>query len=248
MRFLGKTEDRKDRRGESGRERAEGSQSERLVTVRQPSSVATEAYRTLRTNLIYAQADEPPRVIVVTSPGPGEGKSTTCCNLGVVMTQAGKRTLIIDCDFRKPVVHTFFELRNLHGIVDVLVGERSLQEVWHEPLEGLKAVTVGPLPLNPAEVLGSRRFSEFVAGVREDFDYVLLDASPVGLVSDPAIIATQGDGVLLVLDAQRTRKVAVRQSVRSLNAVGANIIGTVMNNVRLTKSAYHYYQDYYIYK
>jgi receptor protein-tyrosine kinase len=185
---------------------------------------------------------------VITSPGPSEGKSTTCSNLGIVLTQAAKRTLIIDCDFRKPVVHKFFGMRNLHGIVDVLVGERSLQDVWHEPIEGLKVIPVGPIPLHPAEILGSRRFSELIAEVRTEFDYVLLDASPVGLVSDPAIIATQGDGVLLVLDAQKTRKGAVRQSVRSLNAVGANIIGTVMNNFRLAKGSYYYYQDYYIYK
>ena len=242
--FLNRTKGRKERRGE----RAEESYSSRLITARDPNSIATEAYRTLRTNLIYAQADEPPRVIVLTSPGPGEGKSTTCCNLGVMLTQAAKRTLIVDCDFRKPVVHKFFELRNLHGVVDVLVGERSLQEVWHEPIEGLKVVTVGPIPVHPAEVLGSQRFSEFLASVRREFDYVLLDASPVGLVSDPAIIATQGDGVLIVVDAQKTRKGAVRRSVRSLNSVGANVIGTVMNNVTLGKGSYYYYQDNYLYE
>jgi capsular exopolysaccharide synthesis family protein len=213
--------------------------SGRLVTALDPGSAASEAYRGLRTNLLYALVDNPPKVIVLTSFGPGEGKSTTCANLGVMLAQAAKSTLILDCDFRKPVIHKFFELRNVHGVVDVLVGESSLQEVWEEPQEGLKVVPVGPIPLKPAEMAGSQRFSELLASVRKEFDYVLIDASPVGLVSDPAIIATQGDGVLLVLDAQNTRKSAVRQAKRSLEAVGANILGTVMNNVKVSKETYY---------
>jgi capsular exopolysaccharide synthesis family protein len=152
--------------------------------------------------------------------------------------------LILDCDFRKPVIHKFFGLRNMHGITDVLVGERPLQEVWNEPIEGLKVVPVGPIPPNPAEVLGSKRFSTFLANVREEFDCVLIDASPIGLVSDPVILATQADGVLLVLDAQNTRKASIRQAVRSLTAVGANVMGTVMNNVKVSKSDPYYDYGY----
>jgi len=214
----------------------------RLVTVLDPTSVAAEAYRTLRTNLLYsAFVDERAKVIVVTSHGPGEGKSTTCANLGVVLAQAGKNVLILDCDFRKPIIHRFFGLRNLVGVVDVLAGERKLQDVGAEPVKGLRVMPVGHVPPNPTEVLGSPRFSELLATLREEFDYVLIDAPPVGLVSDPAILATQGDGVLLVADAQNTRKGAVRQSVRSLQVVGANILGTVMNNVKASKDSYYSY-------
>jgi capsular exopolysaccharide synthesis family protein len=214
----------------------------RLVTVLDPTSAAAEAYRTLRTNLLYGTfVDEPAKVIVLTSPGPGEGKSTTCANLGVVLAQADKDTLILDCDFRKPVIHRFFGFRNLHGLVDVLVGERKLQESWKEPVEGLKVVTVGTIPPNPTELLGTRRVSELLASLRQEFDYVLVDAPPVGLVSDPAILATQGDGVLLVSDAQNTRKGSVRQAMRSLEAVGANVFGTVMNNVKASKGGYYHY-------
>lgn len=214
--------------------------SDRLVTTLDPMGVAAESYRTLRTNLLYALVDDPPKVIVLTSPNPKEGKSTTCANLGVVLAQADKRTLIVDCDLRKPIVHRVFGLRNLRGIVDVLVGQRTLEEVWQEPHPGLKVVPVGPLPPNPAELLGSRRFAEFLANVRESFDYVLIDAPPVGLVSDPAILASQGDGVLLVLDAQNTRKGAVRESMRGLEAVGARVLGTVMNNVKKGRGGYYY--------
>jgi capsular exopolysaccharide synthesis family protein len=212
----------------------------RMPTIVDPTGVAAEAYRSLRTNLFYAVVDNPPKLVVLTSPGAGEGKSTTCANLGVVLAQAGKRTLILDCDFRKPVIHRFFGLRNVHGLTDVLVGERSLQEVWSEPVEGLKVLVVGPRPLNPGEVLGTQRFAEFLADVREQFDYVLIDAAPIGLVSDPAVLATKGDAVLLVLDAQNTRKVAVRQAIRTLKAVRANVIGTVMNNLKGSKGEYYY--------
>lgn len=193
----------------------------------------------MRTNLFYALVDDPPKVITVTSPNPREGKSTLCANLGTVLAQADKNTLIVDCDLRRPVLHKTFGVRNIHGIVNVLVGEHSLEEVSQEPMQGLKVVTVGPLPLNPAELLGSKRFADFLKQVRKDFDYVLLDAPPTELVADPAIIAAQGDGVLLVFDAQNTRKGAVRRSVRNLEAVGANVLGTVMNNVKSTRGGYH---------
>lgn len=218
--------------------------SDRLITILDPENVASEAYRGLRTNLLYALVDNPPKVIVFTSHGPREGKSTTCANLGVVLAQADKRILIVDCDLRKPVMHKVFGLRNIRGIVDVLIGQRSLPEVWQEPLPGLKVVPVGPMPPNPAELLGSRRFAEFLAGARSEFDYVLIDASPVGLVSDPAILATQGDGVLLVLDAQKTRKGALRESMRALEAVDANVLGTVMNNLKKGKGGYYYGYKY----
>lgn len=219
-----------------------GDLSGRLITTLDPTSVASEAYRTLRTNLLYALVDDPPKVIVMTSPGPQEGKSTTCANLGVVLAQADKRTLIIDCDLRKPVVHKVFGTRNIWGVVDVLVGKRRAEDIWQEPVPNLKVLPVGPIPPNPAELLGSRRFTDFLAGVRKQFDYVLIDAPPIGLVSDPAIVATQGDGVLLVLDAQKTRKVALRESMRSLEAVGARVLGTVMNNMKKGKGGYYGYK------
>jgi capsular exopolysaccharide synthesis family protein len=228
------------------RKRSEGPTEDlsgRLVTVTDPDSSATEAFRVLRTNLFYALVDEPPRVITVTSPFPREGKSTVCANLGVVLGQAEKNVLLLDCDFRKPVLHKVFGLRNLQGVVNVLAGERDLQEVLQRPLPGVNVVTVGPIPLNPSELLSSRRFAELLHRARQEFDYVLLDAGPVQLVADAAVVAAQGDGVLLCLDAQNTRKRAVVQSMRSLEAVGAKVFGTVMNNVKGPKMG-PYYQRY----
>jgi receptor protein-tyrosine kinase len=203
-----------------------------LVTVLEPTSTVSEAYRTLRTSILYAFVDTPPQVIVFTSPGYGEGKSTTCANLGVVLAQADKKTLIIDGDLRKPAMHRIFGLRNVDGVVDVLAGEHDLSDACQEPLVGLKVATSGSLPPNPTELVGSRRFAELVKRARQEFDYVLIDTPPTELVSDPAIIAVQGDGVLLVLDAQNTRRRSVQQSVRSLRTVGASVLGTVLNNVK----------------
>jgi len=216
--------------------------SGRLITVLEPSDVASEGYRILRTNLFHSIADTPPKVILLTSPGPREGKSTTCANLGVVLALADKQTLIVDCDLRKPEMHKMFGLGNVPGLTNVLAGEHKLQEVWQEAfIKGLRVLTVGPVPPNPAEVLSSSRFAQLLDGVRREFDYVLVDAPPTRLVSDPIILAPHCDGVLLVLDAQDTDKGAVRESLRRLEGVGANVLGTVMNSVEDSKvSGYDY--------
>lgn len=188
--------------------------------------------------------DKPPKVIALTSPGPQEGKSTTCANLGVVLAQAGKSTLILDCDLRKPVVHKVFGVRNIRGIMNVLLSEYGLQEIAQEPVSGLKVVPVGPIPPNPAEILSSERFARLLDQARREFDYVLIDTPPAEFVSDVAILATQVDGILMVLDAQRTRKGAVRSSMKRLETVGARIIGTVTNNFKVSKNVYASYGGY----
>jgi capsular exopolysaccharide synthesis family protein len=224
------------------KKRTKSTGSRCLITVLDPASVASEAYRALRTSLLYARVDTPPKVVLVTSPGSEEGKSTVCANLGVVLAQAGKRVLIVDCDFRRPVMHDIFGLGNARGVVNVLAGECQLQEAYQEPLPDLRdlqVLTVGAVPPNPAELLSSQRFAEVLHTVSEDFDYVLLDSSPTKVVSDPAIIAAQSDGVLLTFDAQKTRKGDVRRAVHALAAVGANILGTVMNNGKGSEEVYY---------
>ncbi len=207
---------------------------ERLVTVSGPASAAAKAYRDLRTNLLlYTLTDEPPKVIVLTSPGPCEDRSTTCANLGVVLAQASKNTLIIDFDFRKPALHKIFGLHNSLGIVDALVGKRSLQEVCQEPVPGLKVVCSGLVPPEPAEVLGIRHFAEFLHRVRQEFDYVLIDIPPVEVFSGSPILASKSDGVLLVLDARKTSKESIHQSMRKLEGAGAKVLGTVVNNAKV---------------
>lgn len=215
-----------------------------LVAVQDPAGSVSEAYRMLRTNLFYARVDTPPKVIVLTSAGPYEGKSTTVANLGVTLAQAGKNTLILDCDLRKPTQHKIFKTRGIRGLVDVLAGEQDPQEVWQEPIPGLKLIPAGAPPPNPAEMLTSRRFAEFLRQVRQEFDYVLVDTPPVGYASESAALAANGDGVLLVLDSQHTRKGSLRQALRGLRSVGANVLGTVMNRYeaprgRATEDGYY---------
>jgi capsular exopolysaccharide synthesis family protein len=228
-----------------GHENAEPKKYPQLpVTIEDPAGPASEAYRTLRTNLLFARVDSPPKAIVVTSPGPGEGKSTTSANLAVVLAQANKSTLIMDCDFRKPVLHKIFRLRNIRGVVNALAGEHGLSEIWQQPLPGLNVVTSGTIPPNPAELVGSRRFAELIEQAREEFDYVLIDSPPTEAVSDAMIASTQADGVLLVLDAQNTRKGVLWQAMRNLEAVGGTVLGTVMNNFEGAKGKYYYQYTY----
>jgi capsular exopolysaccharide synthesis family protein len=212
-----------------------------LVTLSEPDSAAAEAFRTLRTSLMFSLVDSPPKAILLTSAGKEEGKSTTCANLAVTLAQAQKNVLVVDCDLRRPTVHKIFGLRNFEGMTDVLTGEREAHDVVQTPLKNLNVITVGPLPPNPTELLSSRRFAGFLELVRESYDYVLVDAPPIGLVSDPTIVATQADGVLLVLNSQKARKKEVRQAVRSLEAVGARVLGTVINNARPPRGDYYRY-------
>jgi capsular exopolysaccharide synthesis family protein len=218
----------------------DGDFAEHLVMLQNSTSVAAEAYRTLRTNLLYGFGDNPPKTIVLTSAGPREGKSTTCANLGVVMAQAGKKTLIVDCDLRKPMMHKAFQLRNMWGLVDVLAGEYELQSVLQQATSNLFLLSAGPPLQDPAELLSSKSFATFLGRVREEFEYVFIDSTPVRLVADPAILASQCDGVLLVLDAQNSRKRFVRQSMRALEVVRAKVIGTVINRLQAERRHYGY--------
>ena len=221
--------------------------SPKLVAAHQPLGVASEAYRMLGTNLLYSVVDNPPKSVVLTSAIAQEGKSVTCANLGVALKQVGKSVLILDCDLHKPTQHDIFGLSFSPGLVDVLAGEHTIQRVWQEPIPGLKVVPAGHTPPNPAEILSSRRLAELLIWARQEFDYVLIDTPPVRLVSDSAILAKQGDGVLLVLDPQEASKKSLRQAVKTLQGVGATMLGTVTNNVKISKrdENYGYIGRYY---
>lgn len=210
--------------------------SGRLTTLLDPTSAASEAYRILSANLLYAWVDTVPTMILVTSPSSSEGKSTVCANLGVALAQAGRRTLIVDCGLRKPTMHQIFGLAASPGIVDIVVKGYSLSEAYQEPLRDLKVLTVGsalynPAKTNPAKLLGSQALSEVFAETQTKFDHVLVDSS-AGLVADSILLAAQSDGVLVTFDARKTRKADLQRTVQSLETVGANVLGVVMNRVR----------------
>ena len=214
-----------------------------LITISSPRSPISEAYRTLRTNLEFASLDTDLRTMVVTSPGPEEGKSTTLANLAVTMAQAEKRVVLIDCDLRRPRLHRFFGLDNASGLSTMIVDEAALNDppLQETGIAGLYLLPSGPLPPRPPDLLGSRRMETVISSLRERSDVVLFDAPPIIAVTDAAILATKVDGVLLVVSAGNTGREQARQAVERLRKVNARIIGAVVNNVELDTSLDRYY-------
>lgn len=219
----------------------------RLATILYPRSPAAEAYRTLRTNIEFAAVEAPVRAILVTSSVPGEGKTTTAANLAAVFAQTGKRTVLVDCDLRKPGVHRIFGLPNATGLTTMLRNERAeLADVAQATeQESLRVVTTGPLPPNPAELVRSERMRAALGRIAADADYVIVDSPPLQAVTDAAILSTLVDGTLLVVDAGRTRSGAVRSGREALAKVGARVLGVTLNRLSESMSGAYYYYDYY---
>lgn len=211
-----------------------------------PKSPITEAYKTLRSNIQFSSLDKKIQTIVVTSSGPGEGKTTTATNLAVVMAQSGNRTIIIDCDLRKPNIHKTFGLSNQKGLSNMLINEAVLSEVVQKTnVENLHVITLGVRPPNPSELLGSAKMKNFVESLKTEYDFVILDTPPVILVTDALILSQYADGCLLVVSAGETNKDAVLKAKKLLENVNSNILGIVMNKLDITKNRYYGYYNYY---
>jgi len=218
---------------------------ERLVTHEHPKSPAAEAYRTLRTNLGFTFMDSPCRSILFTSTNPQDGKSTTLSNIAVTMAQAGNRVIAVDCDLRKPMLHKIFGLENLRGLTNTMMQQLSLEEAVHKNvIEKLDILTSGPIPPNPAEMLASERSKALWAKLAETYDYVLIDSPPVLAVADASILATQVDGVILVIRSAQTRIDLAKEAKDQLLKANANIIGTVLNQLNMQSKDYQYYYYY----
>lgn len=207
----------------------------------EPKSVAAESYRTLRTNLQYSSFDEEYKVIVVTSSEPGEGKSTTAGNLALSLSQGDKKVALIDCDLRKPSLHKKFKVSNTRGLSDVIIGKEEITSVFQRYNENLVIVTSGKVPPNPSEMLSSKAMTALIEALRKVFDYVILDTPPVQAVTDAQILSTKADGTILVVRAEETKKDSVNNAINLLKKVKANIIGTVLNGVEVSKQNYYYY-------
>jgi protein-tyrosine kinase len=214
-----------------------------LITVSEPRSPVSEAYRALRTNLDFASLDQTLKTLVVTSAGVGEGKSTTLANLAVVSAQAGRRVILVDADLRRPTLHQIFGLDNDTGLTTAMMDEVALASppLQETGIEGLSVLTSGPLPPNPAEVMGSRRMEEVIAVLTERADQVFFDTPPVVAVTDAAVLATKVDGVLLVISAGKTRREYARTAVQRLEQINARLVGTVLTNVQMGAGFKGYY-------
>jgi non-specific protein-tyrosine kinase len=223
-------------RGDSGR-----SEIYRLAAILHPRSSVAEGYRALRANVEFASVDAPLRTLLVSSAVPNEGKTVTAANIAVVFAQAGRRVLLVDADLRKPAVHVIFNLPNAHGLTTMLRNEAVTSESVSHVTEqaNLRVLTTGPLPPNPAELLGSNRMQTVLARLKEDADLVIFDSPPLQAVTDAAVLGSLTEGALLVVDAGRSRRRAVRGAREALDRAGAHIVGVVLNRVS-EKASFHY--------
>jgi succinoglycan biosynthesis transport protein ExoP len=222
--------------------------SELLMNVDGRSPLA-EAYRHLRTSILVSTAGRAPKSLLVTSSLPGEGKTTTAVNTAMSLAQTGASVVIIDADMRRPRLQSIFDMRGQEGLSSILSSEVSEQDmlamVRHDEESGLSVLTSGPIPPNPAELLGSDQMRRLLAALQANYTHVVVDSPPVSSFTDGVLISTMVDGVLLVVHGGRSSRHIVRRSKQLLNDVGAKIFGVVLNNVNLQSHDYYYYQSYY---
>ena len=217
-----------------------------LAVFKDPASLAAEACRSIRTNMLFISAQQEFSLFSVTSPGPQDGKTTVAINLAVTMAQAGGRILLVDTDMRRPRVHRSFGLKSDKGISSVLAGDVQLKDaICKSEVPNLDVLPCGPMPPNPAELLHTERFRQILAECRKNYDRIILDSPPIGPVTDPAIIGSVTDGVVLVLRAGHTTREATRFARRQLGDAGARILGLVINQTDRKGSGYGYGYGYY---
>ena len=195
----------------------------------------------LRTNVQFTCVDSRTKKIMITSAGPREGKSTTVANLAVSMAQAGKSVLIIDADLRNPTQHILFGLDNEEGLSVALVQEDCPIFIKETAVPGVMVLTGGPIPPNPAELVGSKRMKRLIEEVSTQYDMILIDTPPIVAVTDAAILAQESDGVILVLAAGEVDKKYAQEAKELLDKVGAKILGVVLNKVNMKTSEYYYF-------
>lgn len=212
-------------------------------------SPLAEAYRHLRTSVLLSTAGRAPKSLLVTSSLPGEGKTTTAVNTAISLAQTGTSVVIIDADMRRPRLQTIFDMHGQEGLSSILSSDVSEDEmlamVRSDETSGLGVLTSGPIPPNPAELLGSDQMRRLLAALQTKYTHVVIDSPPVSSFTDGVLISTMVDGVLLVVHGGRSSRHIVRRSKQLLNDVGAKIFGVVLNNVNLQSHDYYYYQSYY---
>lgn len=222
----------------------------KLITNTKPKSPVSEAYRTLRTNIQFSESVDKIRSILITSAGPGEGKSTTVTNLGIILANMGLRTLIVDSDLRRPALHRAFRLDKQRGLINLLLGDVSLENLFQAAgIDNLYVLTCGPVPPNPSELLGSAKMKVLLNELKSHFQMILLDSPPVIAVTDAQVLASQVDGVLLVVKSGDSEIEAVKRAKSLLSHTGGKLLGVVLNDVlpRHMYGSYYYYYYYHYY-
>lgn len=214
-----------------------------LVSDYMPNSPAAEAYRSLRTNLRFASVDKEMSVIMITSTGSGEGKTTTTSNLAITCALEGRRVLMIDADLRKPMLHHVFNCSSRIGLTDALTKRCSWQEaVQQTRVQQLQLLSAGPIPHNPVEMLASERMGRIIDECRSAYDLILIDTPPVLSLADAQVVGELCDGVLLVVQAGKTKRGMAKKAKHNLQRLGSKLLGVVMNNMpRSEANSYIYY-------
>lgn len=212
-----------------------------LITLTDPRSPVSEAYRTLRTNLSFTSLDEPVKTLAITSPAPDEGKSTTAANLAVTMAQGGRRTILVDCDLRRPALHTLFDLSSEPGLTNLLLDENGEPNLQSTGVQGLELLASGPLPPNPADLLGSQKIDRAIKLLSDRADIVLFDAPPVVAVTDAALLGAKVDGLLLVISAGKTRRDQAERAKELLEKANVRILGAALTNAPKDSGMGSYY-------
>ena len=205
-----------------------------------------ESYRTIRTAFLFSQAEQPPQIVLLTSPSPGEGKTQTTLSLAIALALDGYRVLVIDADLRKGCCHDRLKMKNGVGLSHVLTGNLSLEEaIQTTPVSGLFLLSGGVRPPNPSDLLGSHKMREIVKNLRESFNFILMDSPPAIAVSDAAVLSKVSDGVILVFHGEKTTTASARQVVERLDVVRAPILGVILNGIDVRNPSYAYYRHYY---
>lgn len=214
----------------------------KLIVQEQAKSPIAEAYRTLRTNIQFSKVDGELKVILFTSSGPGEGKSTTTANTAVALAQSGKKVIIMDCDLRKPVQHKIFAKRN-KGITNILVEELNPLNLLQETeVDNLLLLPSGPIPPNPSELLSTTAMQQTIDCLKDHCDYLIIDAPPAVAVTDASVLASKVDGIILVVNSGTNRPEMVQKAKELLLKACGHILGVALNRVEIEEEhAYYYY-------
>lgn len=236
-------------RGKKGQKEKQRAMSAQYLAEHMESrSPVAEAYRSLRTNIQFGMLKEGAKSFLITSPGPGEGKSTTISHLGMTLAQTHSRVLLLDCDLRKPVLHAIFGVSLEPGVTNVLLGKKSWRDVVKKTqFEGLYVIPGGTIPPNPSELLSMGRLKDILEELKKEYDYIFFDSPPAVIVSDAAILGRILDGVFLVVESEKTLFEAAKKAKTNIETVHAKILGAVFNNLRRSAGYGYYYYPYYAY-
>lgn len=221
-----------------------------LVNFYEDESIASESYRSLRTNLLYASPDKPLRTILITSSGPGEGKSLTVANAAMAYAQMGSKVCLVDTDLRRPVVHHLFQVHREPGFCELFLQNANFEEIIKPtPLQNFYIITAGRFTPSPAELVGAKKMDQILEQLKERFDMVFFDTPPLVAVTDATLLSKKVDGVVLVIKSRKTEREFSKRAIGILESVGTRILGVVLNDIDLSHrySSYGYYKYYYHY-